>query len=84
MMYLLYTTWSINFVCFFFLLSDEKSASDVVQAKDDAGVAPAAAPVVTATGNKVMATPAVRRIATEHNVRTCKIVFTLRPYLRKY
>ena len=51
-----------------FALSGKKPTSDAAQ--DNVGVTPAAAPAAMATSNKVMATPAVRRIANEHNVST--------------
>ena len=52
-----------------FVMSGKKPASDAAQ--DNVGVAPAAAPAAMTTSNKVMATPAVRRIANEHNISTC-------------
>ena len=48
--------------------SGKDTSSDAAQSKVGVAPAPVASPAAMATGNKVQATPAVRRIANEHNV----------------
>ncbi|XP_065905248.1 lipoamide acyltransferase component of branched-chain alpha-keto acid dehydrogenase complex, mitochondrial-like [Dysidea avara] len=56
--------------------SGKDTSSDAAQSKVGVAPAPVASPAAMATGNKVQATPAVRRIANEHNINISEVTGT--------